>query len=301
MKLVFTVPPCADGILLRDFLRDCKISGDLTRSVKFNGGGYFANGEPIIVTRRVKAGWEISFNIPPEKSEGALPEKDIPLDVVWEDTFAMVVNKPFGIAMHPTFSFKSGTLANAYAYHCLQKGESPVFRSVNRLDKDTSGLVLLAKNSYATPLLAKNVQKKYLAVPQGELPLGKNVINAPIARDENSIIGRCVAPNGKESITEYEIIKSDGKHSFALCTPVTGRTHQIRVHFSHIGHPLAGDDLYGGSLEHLKRQALHCQTMEFLTPKGEMKNGDFYFDKDFSMQKIKVESEIPVEFLKLFD
>ena len=150
------------------------------------------------------------------------------------------------------------------------RGESPVFRPVNRIDKDTSGLVLAAKNGYATPLLARNVEKLYYAVVEGELPLGKGVIDAPSGRQAESIIGRCVTPDGKPSRTEYTIISAEHGLSLAACVPVTGRTHQIRVHFASIGHPLAGDDLYGGSRERIGRQALHCAEQRFRVPEYEM-------------------------------
>jgi len=137
---------------------------------------------------------------------------------------------------------------------------------VNRIDKDTSGLVLAAKHAYAAPLLARNVEKLYYAVVEGELPLGPGVIDAPIGRQAESIIGRCVTPDGKPSRTEYTILKAENGLSLAACVPVTGRTHQIRVHFASIGHPLAGDDLYGGSRARIGRQALHCARQSFQVP-----------------------------------
>ena len=141
----------------------------------------------------------------------------------------------------PTLNYPRDTLANGYAAWALRQGRSPVFRPVNRIDKDTSGLVLAAQNGYAAPLLAQRVEKLYYAVAEGELPLGPGVIDAPIGRQGESIIGRCVTPDGKPSRTEYTILKAENGLSLAACVPVTGRTHQIRVHFASIGHPLAGD------------------------------------------------------------
>ena len=141
-----------------------------------------------------------------------------------------------------------------------------MFRPVNRIDKDTSGLVLAAKNAYAAPLLAGGVAKLYYAIAQGALPLGEGVVDAPIGRRSDSIIGRCVTPEGKPSRTEYTIIKEENGLSLAACVPVTGRTHQIRVHFASIGHPLAGDDLYGGHRDRIGRQALHCAEQRFRVP-----------------------------------
>ena len=265
MKLYFKVPPEADGMLLRGFLRRCSVSTDLSRAVKFRGSGFFADGAPILANRRVEAGQVISFELPPE-GEGVAPQDDIPVDVVYEDAFALMVEKPPHLAVHPTLNYPLDTLANGYAAWALRQGRSPVFRPVNRIDKDTSGLVLAARNTYAAPLLAENVQKLYYAIVEGELPLGPGVIDAPIGRRGDSIIGRCVTPEGKPSRTEYTILKVQNGLSLAACVPVTGRTHQIRVHFASIGHPLAGDDLYGGRRDRIGRQALHCAKQTFRVP-----------------------------------
>ena len=265
MKLYFKVPPEADGMLLRGFLRRCSVSTDLSRAVKFRGSGFFADGAPVLANRRVEAGQVISFELPPE-GESVVPQDDIPVDVVYEDAFALVVEKPPHLAVHPTLNYPLDTLANGYAAWALRQGRSPVFRPVNRIDKDTSGLVLAARNTYAAPLLAENVQKLYYAIVEGELPLGSGVIDAPIGRRGDSIIGRCVTPEGKPSRTEYTVLKVQNGLSLAACVPVTGRTHQIRVHFASIGHPLAGDDLYGGRRDRIGRQALHCAKQTFRVP-----------------------------------
>ena len=249
MRLYFTVPDTLqtqNGTLVRNFLRQCAVSTELARAVKFQGGGFFADGASVLANRRVYPGQVLSFDLPPEAG-GAAPQPDIAVQVVYEDAFAVM-------------------LANGYAAWALQQGRSPVFRPVNRIDKDTSGLVLAARNTYAAPLLAENVQKLYYAIVEGELPLGPGVIDAPIGRRGDSIIGRCVTPEGKPSRTEYTILKVQNGLSLAACVPVTGRTHQIRVHFASIGHPLAGDDLYGGRRDRIGRQALHCAKQTFRVP-----------------------------------
>ena len=268
MRLYFTVPETPqtrNGALLRNFLRQCAVSTELARAVKFRGSGFFADGEPILANRRVYPGQVVSFELPPEH-DGVEPQPGIPVRVVYEDAFAVVLEKPPHLAVHPTLNYPRDTLANGYAAWAAQRGMSPVFRPVNRIDKDTSGLVLAAKNTYAAPLLAQNVEKLYYAVVEGELPLGPGVIDAPIGRRGDSIIGRCVTPEGKPSCTEYTIIKAEKGLSLAACVPVTGRTHQIRVHFASIGHPLAGDDLYGGHRDRIGRQALHCAEQRFRVP-----------------------------------
>ena len=268
MRLYFTVPQSLqtqNGTLLRNFLRQCAVSTELARAVKFRGSGFFADGQPILANRRVYPGQVVSFELPPEQ-DGVAPQPEIAVNAVYEDAFAVVLEKPPHLAVHPTLNYPYDTLANGYAAWAAQQGHSPVFRPVNRIDKDTSGLVLAAKNAYAAPLLAQNVEKLYYAIVEGDLPLGAGVIDAPIGRQAESIIGRCVTPDGKPSRTEYTILKVENGVSLAACVPVTGRTHQIRVHFASIGHPLAGDDLYGGSRERIGRQALHCARQTFRVP-----------------------------------
>ena len=241
MKLYFPVPPQADGVLLRNFLRRCAVSTELARAVKFHGSGFFADGRPILANRRLAAGQMLSFELPAD-GEGVAPQPEIPVQVVHEDAFALLLEKPPRLAVHPTLNYPLDTLANGYAAWAAAQGRSTVFRPVNRIDKDTSGLVLAARNSYAAPLLAQGVEKLYYAIVEGELPLGPGVIDAPIGRQGDSIIGRCVTPEGKPSRTEYTILKAKNGLSLAACVPVTGRTHQIRVHFASLGHPLAGDE-----------------------------------------------------------
>lgn len=266
MWLEFVVPPLCDGMELRRFLYQCAVSTDLTRAVKHRGSGFFVDGSPAFTNVRLQAGQRVKFDLPPEEKPSVTPQPEIPLRVVYQDAFALVIDKPAGIPVHPTLGYAGGTLANAYAAWAQQNGESGVFRPVNRLDKNTSGLLLAARNMYAANLLAEHVQKTYYAIVEGEMPLGEGVFDGPIGRAEGSIVTRCVTPAGKPSRTEYTVLAAGGGHSLAACRLITGRTHQIRVHFSHAGHPLAGDDLYGGSREIINRQALHCGKLAFSVP-----------------------------------
>ena len=197
--------------------------------------------------------------------------------------------------MHPTLKYPLDTLANGYAAWAAAQGRSTVFRPVNRIDKDTSGLVLAARNSYAAPLLAQGVEKLYYAIVEGELPLCPGVIDAPIGRQGDSIIGRCVTPEGKPSRTEYTILKAKNGLSLAACVPVTGRTHQIRVHFASLGHPLAGDDLYGGHRERVGRQALHCAKQTYTIPAYTPMPDGIVIDWEAPRQQITVESPLPAD------
>ena len=294
MKLYFPVPPQADGVLLRNFLRRCAVSTELARAVKFHGSGFFADGQPILANRRLAAGQMLSFELPAD-GEGVAPQPEIPVQVVHEDAFALLLEKPPRLAVHPTLNYPLDTLANGYAAWAAAQGRSTVFRPVNRIDKDTSGLVLAARNSYAAPLLAQGVEKLYYAIVEGELPLGPGVIDAPIGRQGDSIIGRCVTPEGKPSRTEYTILKAKNGLSLAACVPVTGRTHQIRVHFASLGHPLAGDDLYGGHRERVGRQALHCAKQTYTIPAYTPMSDGIVIDWEAPRQRITVESPLPAD------
>ena len=294
MKLYFPVPPQADGVLLRNFLRRCAVSTELARAVKFHGSGFFADGQPILANRRLAAGQMLSFELPAD-GEGVAPQPEIPVQVVHEDAFALLLEKPPRLAVHPTLNYPLDTLANGYAAWAAAQGRSTVFRPVNRIDKDTSGLVLAARNSYAAPLLAQGVEKLYYAIVEGELPLGPGVIDAPIGRQGDSIIGRCVTPEGKPSRTEYTILKAKNGLSLAACVPVTGRTHQIRVHFASLGHPLAGDDLYGGHRERVGRQALHCAKQTYTIPAYTLMPDGIMIDWEAPRQRITVESPLPAD------
>lgn len=275
MTLEWEVQPGEEKMLLRDFLRRRGVSSTLARAVK-REDGFFCDGAPIHTDARLCAGQHILFALPPEPETDVLPQR-LPLEIVYEDAHAMVLNKPAGQTVHPTRGYADGTLANAFCGVMAARGADTVFRPVNRLDKGTSGLVLCAMNAYAAPLLAASAQKVYYAVAEGMLESDSGAIDAPIALAHGSLIQRCVCGQdrqdaqdgqGRPSRTEYTVLARGGGHTLLRVVPVTGRTHQIRVHFASIGHPLAGDDLYGGSTAQLARPALHCGELSFLPPEG---------------------------------
>lgn len=265
MVLRYAVPPEAEGQRLGLFLRTRGVTAGLIKSVKHAGDGFFADGAPLHTDQPVHAGQCITFALPPEPPTSVTPQP-IPLSVAYEDDFVAVLNKPAGLAVHPTLNYPDHTLANAWIYYLQTQGKTGVFRPVNRIDKNTSGLVLCAQNAFAAPLLGASAQKCYLAIVQGSLPLGPGQVEAPIGRRGDSIIGRCVTPQGKYSLTRYTVLAAGQGYSLLACVPQTGRTHQIRVHMSHIGHPLAGDTLYGGSYQGIGRHALHCAVLRFAHP-----------------------------------
>lgn len=260
MRLCFTVASHEDGALLRNFLRARGVSASLLRSVK-PLGGFACNGREIRANERVRTGAEISFALPPEGETSVVPQ-DMPCFIAYEDAHAMVLEKPAGLTVHPTLGYADGTLANAFCGEMQRRGAPRAFRPVNRIDRNTSGLVLCAMQEYATHLLAASAQKVYYAVVQGTLP-DSGEIDAPIGLREDSFVQHCVREDGKRSVTRYRTLWCGDGLSLAAVTPVTGRTHQIRVHFAHLGHPLAGDDFYGGSTQRIHRHALHCGRISF--------------------------------------
>jgi len=178
----------------------------------------------------------------------------------------MVVDKPYYMPVHPSFNHPTDTLANAFVGYWKNKGQEKIFRAINRLDKNTSGLVLIALDAYSAEKLKGNVDKTYTAVVQGRVEKTQGIIELPIARQTESIITRCVREDGQYAKTEYTVVKQNEQFSLLDIKLHTGRTHQIRVHFSHLGHSLAGDDLYGGSTEYITRHALHCRKLQFVSP-----------------------------------
>lgn len=284
MELRYIVPPEAEGQRLGMFLRTRGVTAGLIKSVKHRGEGFRADGAPLHTDQPVHTGQQITFTLPPEQ-ETSVSAQPIPLEIAYEDDFAAVLDKPAGLAVHPTLNYPDHTLANGWIYHLKCQGKTGVFRPVNRIDKNTSGLVLCAQNAFAAPLLADGVQKCYLAIVQGKMPLGIGAVEAPIGRRGDSIIGRCVTAEGKYSLTEYTVLASDAQFSLLACIPRTGRTHQIRVHMAYIGHPLAGDTLYGGDTKEIARHALHCAVLRFAHP--------------LTRNSIKVTSALPPDMLQL--
>ena len=213
----------------------------------------------------------ITINFDYSEDNSNIVPTEMDLNIVFEDDWLLIVNKPAGIATHPSVLHFSDSLCNGVRFYFDSIGLKKKVRPVNRLDLNTSGLAVFAKCEYIQECLISqmksNVFKKYyLAICDGIFEDKVGVIDLPIARKENSIIERCISEDGQISITHYEVLKEFDNFSLVKCSLETGRTHQIRVHMSNVGHPLIGDSLYGTDSNLIERQALHCYHICFSHP-----------------------------------
>ena len=250
---------------IRDYLkRRLGLSTALIAKVKFDN--VMLNGDIVYMRAMVKNGDRIDITLPDEDSENIEP-MDIPLDILYEDEHVIAVNKPKNMPVHPSRGNHLPTVANAIRAYI---GHPFVFRAINRLDRDTSGIVLIAKDRLSGAKLYQAMKdrkfgKTYLALVEGSPDQMHGFINAPIAREAEGEMKRVVREDGKEALTEYEVIESyDNGSSKVKVTLHTGRTHQIRVHMAYIGHPLLNDFLYG--TRSAETYSLHCNSLSFPHP-----------------------------------
>lgn len=262
--LTFTVPAEYDGATVQNFLRrGCGLSWRMVVKLKQVPGGISADGVALRTIDRVAAGQRVELILPEDsvRIEGV----ELPLSVVYEDESLLLVDKPPYLAVHPSASKPEPTLANAVVAHFEREGQPLSFRPINRLDRNTSGLLLAAKNPHVAYALTGKAYKEYLAVVLGELH-GSGTVDAPIRVREGSCITREVGEGGKASVTHWQALDTDGAVTLVRLWLETGRTHQIRVHMAHIGHPLAGDTVYGTDETLLPRHGLHCALLRVEHP-----------------------------------
>lgn len=229
------------------------------------------NGVITDTRNSIKPKDKITISFDYEEDNENIVSKEMNLDILYEDDWLLIINKPANIAVHPSMLHYDNSLSNGIKFYFDKIGLKKKIRPVNRLDRNTSGIVIFAKNEYIQECLINqmknnNFKKEYLAIVEGHFDEKSGTINKPIARKENSIIERCVSLNGKESITKYEVLKEFNNYSFIKCILLTGRTHQIRVHLASINHSILGDSLYGKESKLINRQALHCYNINFIHP-----------------------------------
>ena len=246
---------CSGEMPLGTYLRRyTDISAGMIKRLKAVPDGITRDGEHLRTVDPVRSGDLITLHLPEHCDHTPNPLLHVP--VVYESAQILVCNKPAGIPAHPSMLHRTDTLANWFAAVCPESG----FHLVNRLDRNTSGLCVIAKTVYAAHRLHAQVQKRYYAlVPNGLT--GSGTVNAPIARERESVITRCVRADGKPAVTHYRVIRQTPRCTLLELIPETGRTHQIRVHMAYLGYPLLGDALYGGECSVLQTHALHCGRM----------------------------------------
>lgn len=262
--LKYTVPDSYAGIAVKSFLRGyCGLSSRMLIRLKQTENGITLSGHPLRTIDRLNAGDELILTLPEEEPETLPVSLEVP--VLYEDDDVIVFDKPAGMAVHPCPGCPDRALSNAARFGQLQKGESWRFRPVYRLDQDTSGLVLVAKHAHAAALLGGAIRKTYLALCEGILSQSGSICR-PIRLKPGHSVERETAEEGLSAVTHYTPLAFGREHTLLAIRLETGRTHQIRVHLSSVGHPLAGDGLYGGSRNLMVRQALHCGLAEFIHP-----------------------------------
>lgn len=269
--LTYTISEEFENQTIGQFLKAKSFSAPIVTHLKRTEHGILRNGEWGRVRDVLQLGDTLVLNlVETESSENIVPSP-LPLEIVYEDEDLLIVNKEANRPIHPSQGNYDNTLANAVAYYFEQKGESFTYRCINRLDKDTTGLLIIAKHMYSASLLSDMVQnreihREYLAIASGEVP-ESGTITAPIARVEGSTIERQVdEENGEYACTHYRRLQYKNGYSLVSLKLETGRTHQIRVHLKYIGHPLPGDFLYNPDYSVINRQALHSYRLSFIHP-----------------------------------
>lgn len=259
------------GKSIKNFLKEQEISKAALTDIKFKGGKILVNNTEVTVRYVLKKNDLLKIVFPKEiPSDGVKGEK-IPLHILYEDSFILVVNKKAGMSTIPSREHPYGSLANALVGYYEELNIMATSHIVTRLDRDTSGIVLVAKHRHVHHLLTKqqksgSIKRMYEAFAEGNLTCDHGTIEAPIGRKTDSIIEREVRTDGQPARTHYKVMDRHELFTRLELQLDTGRTHQIRVHLSYLGHPLVGDDLYGGTLSLLKRQALHCKSIKFTHP-----------------------------------
>lgn len=276
MKFTYKIDGQESGLKIKDFLANKNYSNKLIKSLKIKeGAGVWVNGSHRKMYEALAEGDQLQVIMPVEKAHPHIQPAAGPLDILFEDDHLLIINKPAGLLSNPSFNYPQESISNRVLHYFKEQGyENQTIHLVTRLDRQSSGILVYAKHSYAHALMdrllrVQGVERFYLAAcgPSHSILDDHGEIDFPIGRSEQSIIERCVRSDGKASLTEYwRLAQSEAGDLFKVQLH-TGRTHQIRVHFSHLGLPLLGDELYGApACSYFDRQALHCWQMSFIHP-----------------------------------
>lgn len=291
MKLIYVVTNSDESI--KQILKNKFNMSDRFILKLKNSNSIYINDVPVFINYKIQPNDILTIiENSKEESSNIVPNPNIKLNVLYEDDFLLIVNKPSDLPVHPSILHYKDSLSNAVKYHFNKIGLQKKIRPVNRLDKDTSGIVIFAKNEYIQECLVKQMKsnifkKKYFAVLSGVLDKDSGTISAPIGRKNDSIIEREIRNDGDLAISHYKVLKRFNNMSLVEYTLETGRTHQLRVHSKYIGHPIVGDSLYGSESLLISRQALHAYEVSFIHP--------------ISKEKMIIHSDLPDDIKNLIN
>lgn len=268
----YYISPDEAGLRIEQYLRRRRYSYQNLTRLKKMSESILVNGIWSYMRTTLAAGDLLTVHIQENENSPNIPPVSLPLDIIYEDEDLIVVNKPAGMPVHPSLNNYQNSLANALMYYYKQKKMPFVFRCTNRLDRDTSGLTVIAKHMVSSSILSNmavhhEIEREYLAIVRGHLSPSSGTVTAPIERTGSSLIERRIDfDHGEHAVTHYRVIKEDNGYSLVSLLLETGRTHQIRIHMKHLGYPLIGDYLYNPDMEKINRQALHSHRLAFTHP-----------------------------------
>ena len=270
--ITYTIDSASAGLRIEQYLRRRGYSYQNLTQLKKMRESILINSVWSYMRTQLKNGDILTVHIQEPESSPNIPPVKLPLDIVYEDEDIVVVNKPAGMPVHPSLNNYENSLANGLMYYYQEQGKPFIFRCTNRLDRDTSGLTVVAKHMVSSSILSSmgmrhEITREYLAIVRGALKPSEGTIDAPIGRTGSSLIERKIDfENGERAVTHYRVVEEQNGHSLISLILETGRTHQIRVHMKYIGHPLVGDYLYNPDMEYIDRQALHSHRLSFTHP-----------------------------------
>jgi len=261
--LNYTIQKDEDGLRVEQFLRRRGYSRQNLVELKKMPRSILVNGCPPRLNEILTDMDTLTVHIQEHISSLQIPPVRLPLDIIYEDEDIIVINKPAGMPVHPSINNYTNTLANGLAWYYQEQGKPFIFRCTNRLDRDTSGLTIIAKHMLSSNILSRmtvrhEIRREYLAIVRGSVQPAEGTISAPLSRKPGSVIERTVDfDHGERAVTHYHVVEETNGHSLVSLLLETGRTHQIRIHMKYLGFPLIGDYLYNPDMEYMQRQALH--------------------------------------------
>ena len=270
--ITYTIDSASAGLRIEQYLRRRGYSYQNLTQLKKMRESILINSVWSYMRTQLKNGDILTVHIQEPESSPNIPPVKLPLDIVYEDEDIIVVNKPAGMPVHPSLNNYENSLANGLMYYYQEQGKPFIFRCTNRLDRDTSGLTVVAKHMVSSSILSSmgmrhEITREYLAIVRGALKPSEGTIDAPIGRTGSSLIERKIDfENGERAVTHYRVVEEQNGHSLVSLILESGRTHQIRVHMKYIGYPLVGDYLYNPDMEYIDRQALHSHRLSFTHP-----------------------------------